>query len=104
MSNPWRTDNYIHHRVNKHFVNQDLHMARNKTQGNIGKGARENSSLILMVFRNNKLIKQCLMAACKWGFGKIFRKLQTFHGKAHLANLLCCIVPPVTCTFKRCCF
>lgn len=104
MSSPWRTDNYIHHRVNKHFVNQDLHMACIKIPGNIRKDTRENSSLILMVFRNNKLINQCLMAACKWGFGKIFRKLQTFHGKAHLANLLCCIVPPVTRTFKRCCF
>lgn len=105
MSNPWRTDNYIHHRVNKHFVNQDLHMAWNKTRGNIRKGARENSpSIFTILFRNSKLINQRLMAGCKWGFGKIFRKLQTFHGKAHLANLLCCIVPPVIGTFKTCCF
>lgn len=69
MNNPWRTDNYIHCRVNKHFANQDLHMAWNKTQGNIRKGAKENSSSIHMVFRNNKLINQFLMAM-QVGFSK----------------------------------
>lgn len=39
---PKHIDNYIHHRASKHFVNQDLHMAWNKTQGTIREGAREN--------------------------------------------------------------